>query len=345
MKKNEETRILIADPSAEDRERMRVLLNIGGYYDLAFVEDMPDAFKALGVADTQNERGMDLILMDLFARNNDGLKWLSVIKSMEQIRDIPFIIVTGNTNLEDMLSAFEIGAQDYIVKPVDDKIEMIARVNTAVRLKKETDVRKAREKELMEITRLLDESNKQLQEANEHLEAVASVDGLTGVANRRYFDDYASKEWRRAQRIAIPVSVIMMDLDYFKLYNDTYGHQQGDECLKQFASVLKDVFKRPSDLPARYGGEEFIAILPDTDIKGAMTLARNMQARVTELEIAHEKSQTGSLVTCSMGVASSVPGHGSTHLELIACADRALYEAKARGRNRIIVYNDTMSQG
>jgi diguanylate cyclase (GGDEF)-like protein len=174
-----------------------------------------------------------------------------------------------------------------------------------------------------------------LEELNQMLQRLSSLDGLTGVANRRHFDLVLKQEWRRAIRDATPLSLILIDVDFFKAYNDTYGHQMGDECLKRVADSLKGVLKRPTDLIARYGGEEFVVLLPKTGIEGTSALAEEMRTAVEALRIAHARSQVTDRVTISLGVATIVPNRDSSSTELITEADRALYGAKQEGRNRV----------
>jgi len=165
------------------------------------------------------------------------------------------------------------------------------------------------------------------------LERLASCDGLTGLANRRNFDDTLSKAWKRAGRDALPLALIMIDVDHFKLYNDTYGHQAGDECLKHIAGVLAHAVLRPSDLVARYGGEEFVAILPSSDLEGAETVARRIHDEMASMAIPHSSGE-GGLVTLSMGIAIGLPRQGMEAASLLQLADEALYLAKRGGRNR-----------
>lgn len=179
--------------------------------------------------------------------------------------------------------------------------------------------------------------NHQLQEANLELQSLASLDSLTQIANRRYFDEYFNLEWQRLAREKVPLSLILCDVDFFKTYNDTYGHQAGDDCLQQVAKAIKSALKRSADLVARYGGEEFAIILPNTETSGAVHVAEKILAAVEAMEIAHANSQIGNKVTLSLGVASTVPGHKSSPATLIAAADRALYQAKAQGRARVIL--------
>lgn len=176
-----------------------------------------------------------------------------------------------------------------------------------------------------------------LYEANRELERIAFMDGLTQVANRRHFDDYLNQEWWRLKRDNAPLSIILCDLDYFKQYNDTYGHQAGDDCLRRVANALRVTAKRPGDVVARYGGEEFAIILPDTPMAGAMQVASEIQSAVEQLQLPHQGSLVSPFVTLSLGVASIVPQVASSPQQLIASADRALYRAKSKGRDSIAV--------
>lgn len=169
--------------------------------------------------------------------------------------------------------------------------------------------------------------------ANQRLQRLANLDGLTQVANRRYFDEVLDMEWLRLRREQLPLSLILCDIDYFKLYNDTYGHLAGDDCLRQVTQAIAKTIKRPADLLARYGGEEFVMLLPNTDIDGAIHMARQVQLEVANLAIPHSASRTSNYVTLSMGIASTVPILENEPKNLIAAADRALYAAKTKGRN------------
>ena len=177
----------------------------------------------------------------------------------------------------------------------------------------------------------------QLEVANQELKRLATLDGLTGLANRRRFDEYIEQEWQRLAREQEPLSLILCDIDFFKLYNDTYGHQAGDDCLKQVATALRHSVKRPADLVARYGGEEFAVILPHTTAAGALCLAKSIHQQVRQLRLAHPGSTVSQYVTLSLGVAGLIPCSGVTPAKLIAAADAALYEAKTTGRDRVIL--------
>jgi two-component system, chemotaxis family, response regulator WspR len=235
--------------------------------------------------------------------------------------EIPVIILTGNNEISIAIDAMKCGANDYILK--DENIQdtfLIA-------------VEKVMEKHRLEM------QNKQLlaelELKNEELRRIALIDGLTGIANRRYFDDFSNREWRRAIRESTPFAIIMIDIDFFKLYNDSYGHQKGDDCLRSVAQALAGALRRPSDLIARYGGEEFVAILPNTKEDGARIVAEYMEKNITKLKIRHNKSQVSDTITVSMGIGSVTPKRGSDVLELLSLVDKALYEAKRQGRKCI----------
>lgn len=174
-----------------------------------------------------------------------------------------------------------------------------------------------------------------LQTANQKLQQLAILDGLTGIANRRYFDLVLNNEWQRLTREQKPLSLILCDVDYFKAYNDTYGHQQGDRCLQKIAQILARSTRRPADLAARYGGEEFAIILPNTDAAGALYLAQNIQQQLQEQQLSHQKSIVSPHVTCSIGISTIIPSMQQSVHNIIEQADQLLYQAKAAGRNQI----------
>lgn len=175
-----------------------------------------------------------------------------------------------------------------------------------------------------------------LQSANQKLQRLAYIDGLTQIANRRQFDEQLIVEWRRMKWERLPLSVILCDVDYFKQYNDTYGHQGGDDCLCAVAGAIATAARRPSDLAARYGGEEFAVLLPSTSLEGAMEVARVIQTNIKDLQLPHRQSQVSQYVTASFGVASIIPTEVDAPEKLLLQADRALYQAKISGRDRVL---------
>ena len=192
-----------------------------------------------------------------------------------------------------------------------------------------------------ELVISLTNSNKQLEAVNKRLGAISTVDSLTNLANRRYFDDALQRELLRAQRNKMPISLILMDIDFFKQYNDEYGHVAGDNCLRLISTVLQENVKRPGDMAARYGGEEFCIIMPETDQMGALKLAEQIKVEVEALKIPHAKSMITTHVTVSIGTATTIPGLQMTTNMLINAADKALYTAKKDGRNTIRSSNIT----
>jgi diguanylate cyclase (GGDEF)-like protein len=186
-----------------------------------------------------------------------------------------------------------------------------------------------------QLQRLVDERTAMLEQINQQLQRLTTIDGLTGIANRRRFDDVLQSEWRRARRGNAPMACIMIDIDNFKAFNDRYGHLRGDDCTKQIAAALRAGANRAGDLLARYGGEEFAVILPETTLEGALAVAQMLRARVEGLGIPHDASDTAAVVTISAGVASAIPRRDEPAETLVAEADRALYRAKHAGKNRV----------
>ena len=319
--------ILIVDDSADARLLLESFLKKAGYGDIVLAESADEALKYLN---TDGAEGINLILMDILMPGMDGVEACRIIKEDSRFLDIPIVMVTVKAEEFDLKSAFDAGAVDYVTKPVK-KTEFLTRIRSVLRLKDETDKRKARERELLEMTQ-------ELGRANQRLEYLSYMDELTDVANRRYFEEHFDQEWNRARRYSKHLSLIMIDIDFFKHYNDTCGHKKGDACLRKIATALKHTLKRPGEFVARYGGEEFVAVLPDTDITGAGVVAESMRSGVRSLGIEHNGNPDVGEVTISLGVASTVPKNGKITSEtLVIEADKALYKAKQSGRNRVEV--------
>jgi diguanylate cyclase (GGDEF)-like protein len=196
------------------------------------------------------------------------------------------------------------------------------------------------ESQVIERTAKLQQSETSLKQANLELKKLVNLDGLTKIANRRCFNDRIQSEWERLSREHQPLSLLLFDIDYFKHYNDCYGHQLGDECLKSIAQALQQTLCRPADLLARYGGEEFVAILPNTEINGAIIVAEEMRMAIANLKIPHQNSDISNMVTVSIGITSLIPSPQQKTSILIKQADIALYNAKQKGRNRAIVFDE-----
>lgn len=252
-----------------------------------------------------SEKIPDIILLDIGLPDVDGLEVCRRMKANPRLEPVPVIFLTGRTSGEDEVDGLQAGGIDYITKPINPAV-LKARIRNHLELKQNRD----------ELLRL------------------ARTDGLTGLYNRRTFDDLLQREWRRLARTGEPVSVIMMDVDHFKLYNDTYGHGGGDVCLQRVAQAAVDALQRPADVVARYGGEEFVALLPETKLDGAMAVAEAIRAAVAALEIPHASSKTAAHVTLSLGAASTIPEPDKDPATLLELADQQLYAAKMEGRNR-----------
>ncbi|AVZ79238.1 MAG TPA: diguanylate cyclase [Pseudothauera hydrothermalis] len=266
----------------------------------------------------------DLILLDIIMPGLDGFEVARRIRQLERDGEwTPIIFLTARTGDEDLERGIEVGGDDYLIKPVSE-IVLKAKVRAMQRI---AQMRYS----LLVLTRKLDEANRELMR-------LSSADGLTGIANRRRFDETLLKEWRRCAREARPLALLLIDVDFFKPFNDNYGHQAGDECLKAVARALSQTLHRPSDLAARYGGEEFAVILPGTDEAGALAVAEALRAAVQQMGITHRYSEVAPVVTISVGLACATPrpGDETGFIGLLKDADAALYRAKSEGRNRVV---------
>ncbi|MCX8520728.1 MAG: diguanylate cyclase [Rhodoferax sp.] len=250
----------------------------------------------------------DLILLDVVMPEMDGYAVCERLKADHTLRHIPVIFVTAHSEPAEETHGLSLGAVDFISKPVNPDV-VRARVKTHLTLKFQTDL----------------------------LRRLVFLDGLTGVFNRRYFDQQLATEWARAGRSHAPLSLILVDVDFFKRFNDRYGHQAGDDALGRIASTLKNALRRPADLVARFGGEEFACILPETGYGDALALAQELERKVRALGLPHDSSSVDSVVTISLGLASRSgnSSSGADASQLIALADQLLYQAKHTGRGRV----------
>jgi diguanylate cyclase (GGDEF)-like protein len=249
---------------------------------------------------------IDLILLDVEMPGMDGYEVLKILKQTQSTADIPVIFVTGQNEEKDETRGLELGATDYITKPANKPI-LKARIKNHIISKKRKDA----------------------------LEKLSIIDGLTGVANRRHFDQFLEQEWRRSVRSGLSMAIILIDIDHFKLYNDNLGHGAGDDCLKAVAQTLKNTLMRSTDLLARYGGEEFVAVLPQVEHSGGATTSERLRHCVAAMKIPHPQSSTADYVTISVGCASIMPTRGSHPKPLLEAADKMLYKAKEQGRNQV----------
>jgi two-component system chemotaxis family response regulator WspR len=270
-----------------------------------------------------------VILLDLTMPGIDGLTLCKFIRAHPVIRDIPVVMLSSNDDPVTKAAAFAAGANDYLVK-LPDSVELIARLryhsaSYISRLQRD------------DAYRALRASQSKLEELNLQLLKLSNVDGLTGISNRRHFDERLSIEWLRALRNRHPLTLVMFDIDYFKQYNDQFGHLEGDDCLKRIARTAQEIISRPADTMARYGGEEFIVLLPETDIGGAATVAEKLRSEIENLHLPNPGSTVSQYVTISLGVLTLVPEVNSAPDDGIKLVDDALYRAKDTGRNRISI--------
>ncbi|NUN63796.1 PleD family two-component system response regulator [Pseudanabaena biceps] len=260
----------------------------------------------------------DMILLDAMMPILDGFECCSRLQQLPDGDHTPVLIITALEDRESVDRAYTVGASDYVTKPI----------HWAVLRQR--------------VRRLLDQANlrQQLEAANQQLavfvnelQRLVAIDGLTQVANRRCLDEYLEQECRRSQREQLPISLVLCDIDFFKNYNDNYGHQEGDRCLQEVAQAISHSTNRPADLVARYGGEEFAIVLPNTDIDGGVSVAIRATELVRSRQLPHSQSKIASYVTISCGVATILVGHDFQAADLLKAADLALYQAKADGRN------------
>lgn len=267
----------------------------------------------------QNEQEPVLAVVDWVMPGMDGIELCRRIRDRAQGHMIYVIMLTVRSDKEGLVLALDSGADDYISKPFHAE-ELKSRLQVGRRM--------------LEYQYTLACLTEELIQTNQELHRMVAIDGLTGIPNRRHFEERYKEEWRRAMRDEIPLAVIMIDIDYFKKYNDFYGHIAGDTCLKQVAQVLSQTISRAGDLVARCGGEEFVALLPNTDGVGAVVVAESLRSAVNRLALAHCGCPS-QLLSISLGVASCFPQQRDNPAELLKKADQALYQAKAAGRNNV----------
>lgn len=296
---NEKPKILIVDDDISTIRLIGELLNED--YEVSFATSAEQALDILN-----ENTSFDTILLDIKLPGIDGYSACSKLKQQETTQKIPIIFVTSCSRDFEEAFGFRLGAVDYVTKPISSEI-LKARIKTHVTLYQQT----------------------------QKLEELSCIDSLTNIANRRHFDEFLQTNWKLASRSQSAISLILMDVDNFKFYNDTYGHGMGDRCLEKIASCLKAITRRDSDLAARVGGEEFAIILPDTELVGAVDVAEKLKNAVFELDIPHKSSPVGERVTVSVGVVSTRPGAGSNPQELYIKADEELYKVKKSTKNGV----------
>ncbi len=320
--------ILIVDDTLANLDLLTRMLTRKGYT----VRAVDAGRKALAIAQAELP---DLILLDVCMSDMDGYTVCQALKANAQTQEIPVIFISALNEVGNKIRAFDVGGVDYITKPFRIA-EVIARVTTHITIRQLQRALQRQNDRLQQEVRDRQAAEMALQMAIHELERLANLDGLTQLANRRRFDEYLAVEWRRLTREGLPLSLILCDVDFFKRYNDSYGHQAGDQCLCAIAKVLRQTIKRPADLVARYGGEEFAVILPNTPLAGACQVGETIQQRVLALSIPHASSEISPYITVSFGVASVIPVLTLLPDQLVAVADQALYRAKSQGRNQVV---------
>jgi len=304
------------------------------------LEDEPDidlhyCMEASQALDTVNRIQPTLILQDLIMPHTNGLDLVRQYREHLRNKEIPIIVLSAREESKVKAEAFACGANDYVVK-LPDKPELVARI----RYHSQWYIHKLQRDDAY---RSLQESQRQLEALNLSLYKMSSLDGLTGIMNRGRFNERLEDEWQRAKREKQALALIMIDIDFFKLYNDNLGHLAGDECLKKVATILSESLKRPADNVARYGGEEFVALLPNTEANGVMLVAEEMRRMIEVVNLRHPDSTVSDHVTISLGAAVAKPSGKCQSDTLLQAADDAMYQSKEAGRNRTTLHHGAYS--
>lgn len=319
-------KVLLIDDQAIVAEGIKDMLSGEEDIELHYSDDPANAITLA------TELQPTVILQDLVLPDVDGMTLVRFYRGNDETKNIPIIVLSSKEDPAVKRDAFQYGANDYLVK-LPDKIELIARIRSHAK------------QYMLQLERnaaffALSEMQKQLEKTNAELERLSSLDSLTQLANRRIFDTTLEQEIETANRENSHLTLILIDIDFFKLFNDNYGHLKGDGCLTKVAEALKKIATRPADLVARYGGEEFAVIAPSTDEAGAMKLANNLNQAISSLKIEHGPSSVSEYVSISLGVYSCIPDSKSSSASFIKCADKALYFAKESGRNHSELYTN-----
>ncbi len=319
-------KILIVDDRPENLLTLEQLLNEPG------IELVRATCGEEALAQTL-DHDFALVLLDVQMPGMNGYEVAELMRGNKKTKNIPIIFVTAEVKGDHHLfKGYESGAVDYLFKPLNSMVFQ-SKVSVFLELYRQREALETKTVELDQKLVELEELQQQLEETNEQLHLLSITDGLTGLYNKRQFNDMLADEWSRSRRHQSPLSLIILDIDHFKGYNDTYGHAMGDDCLRKVALTIAATVKRDQDKVARVGGEEFAIILPDTDQEGADLISERVRRCIEDMEIPHEESGVAKYLTTSIGSSSTVPDNAHKVRELITTADSALYDAKACGRN------------
>lgn len=326
-------KVLIVDDRPENLLTLQSLLDRP---DL----DIVSASSGMEALEQTLDHEFALVLLDVKMPGMDGYETAELMRGNKKTRNVPIIFVTAHEKERDQLfKGYDSGAVDYLFKPLEPAI-LLSKVKIFMALHNQKLQLKAKTRELDAKLVELEEVQQQLEESNEKLKRLSTLDGLTGIPNRRSFDERLETEWQRAIREQEDISLIMIDIDHFKPYNDHYGHVAGDVCLRQVSKLLTGSLHRDIDEAYRYGGEEFAVILPNTPPKGAVNVAKRIMLAFKDAAIEHPASDSGDHLTVSIGICSHIPKPGQKQDMLIEHTDKALYEAKDNGRNQFCTGKD-----
>ena len=316
----EKTKILIVDDRVENLITLESLLE---QFDVELIR-ATSGEEALAKA---LDHDFALILLDVQMPGMDGFEVAEFMRRKKKSMHIPIIFITAASKLEaNIFRGYESGAVDYLLKPLNPDIFQ-SKVSIFIQLHEQR-------MELNERLAELEELKQELEEKNSQLIKLSNTDGLTGLINKRYFEELFSEEWHRAMRTNRPLSLVLLDIDNFKKYNDSFGHHMGDDCLKAIARALESIHLRQADKVARIGGEEFAIVLPETDVEGAQLVAERTRETIEALKIPHSEESGRPWVTASIGFCAVIPAHNIKPRLLFEASDAALYESKHNGRNQ-----------
>jgi diguanylate cyclase (GGDEF)-like protein len=327
-----DTTLLIVDDHLDNVQSLALLLRNSGY-------SVRKATSGEMALETIQIAKPDLVLLDVRMPEMDGYEVCERLKADPNTRDVPVIFLSASNDTDDKIQAFAVGGADYVTKPFQAEEVLVRICHQITILQQKQQLLQQQQQLALQNCQLRQEIKQReqveakLQQANLQLQHIANTDSLTQVANRRCFDAVLEQEWQRLKREQQPLSLILCDIDYFKQYNDLYGHPAGDVCLERVAQAIAGCVNRPADRVARYGGEEFAVILPNTDLVGAVSIVEAIRAALESLQIPHTGSAIAAHITLSLGMACLIPTASSSCQKLLSATDAALCQAKQQGRN------------